>query len=871
MSLPTGSVTFLLTDVESSARLWEEQPDAMARAIERHETLAAEIIARWRGVLLKRRGEGDSLFAVFEHARDAVAAVCDLQLAFEREPWPPGTPLRVRMALHMGWAQERDSDYFGPVVNRCGRLRAIAHGGQALISAATFEAVRDDLPAHARITDLGPHPLRDLREPERVYQIAHRDVVSEFPPLLSPGSLPNNLPVELTSFVGREEEMEQVRRRMANTHLLTLLGMGGFGKTRLALRLAADLLGEYPDGVWLVELATLSDPSLVPNAVASTLKVKEQGTTLLDTLCDYFRGKSVLLILDNCEHLIEAVAGFAEVVLRRCAHLRILATSREALKVAGESIYAVPPLSLPEREGTTGPDALLAASAAARLFVERAAGANPNFGLTAANASAVARICRRLDGIPLALELAAARVRLLTVEQIALRLDDRFRLLTGGSRTALARQQTLRALIDWSYDLLSPEEQTLLCRLSVFADGWTLEAAEAVCAGGGIAGDILDLLGLLVDRSLVQVEQSGAGPRYRLLETLRQYGGDRLAERGEAEAARARHRDYFLALAEAAEPHWRGSDEAAWLERLETEHDNFRAVLAGPMDHEPRLRLAYALWWFWYVRGYLGEGRRWLEEALAQRPEAPEAVRAQALNGAGVLAWSQGDYAAARRHHEECLAIWRKLGNGRFEARSLNHLAMLAMDEKRYAEAGDLYEQSEAICRDLGDQASLAAVLINRGGMVFNLGDYRAARPLFEQSLALSRAQNDKGGMAAALGNLGDMALREGDIQAARADMAEALRLRHELGDKSETIDSLMSLGLLAQAEGEHERAAQLLGSAEAIRELVGSSLKPSDHALYESAINGLCRSLGEAALTAAWARGRQMSIEEVIPFALNG
>lgn len=462
--------------------MWEEAPDLMPKTIERHDEIALSVIENNGGRVVKSRGEGDSVFAVFPRASEAVAAAAKLQVALRTEPWPAKTPIKVRMALHTGEAQERDEDYYGAPVNRCARLRAIAHGGQIVVSLTTEELVRDGLKGGVSLKDLGLHRLKDLSRPEQVFQVLHPELPEDFPPLRSLDALPNNLPQQLTSFIGREQVIAEVLDIFKHTRLLSLTGSGGAGKTRLALQVAADLLEDYEDGVWLIELAVLADPNLVAQSVATTIGVREEpGRPILATLTDFLKAKKVLLVLDNCEHLLSACATLCDHLLRACPGLYILATSREGLNIAGETTYRVPSLGLPDPRAQQAISDLVQVEAV-RLFVERAQAAQPGFQVNEQNAASLAQLCVRLDGIPLAIELAAARVKALSVDQINQRLDDRFRLLTGGSRTALPRQQTLRALIDWSYDLLTPEEQTLLRRLSVFAGGWTLEAAEAVCA-----------------------------------------------------------------------------------------------------------------------------------------------------------------------------------------------------------------------------------------------------------------------------------------------------------------------------------------------------------------------------------------------------
>ncbi|MGH2352814.1 MAG: ATP-binding protein, partial [Chloroflexota bacterium] len=505
-------------------------------------------------------------------------------------------------ALHTGEAELRDGDYYGSAVNRAARLRAIAHGGQALLSQATYDLARDALPAGTRLRDLGEHRLSDLARPERVFQLIVTGVPDTFPLLRSLDMLPHNLPLQLTSFVGRERELPAVRDLLAEHRLVTLTGPGGTGKTRLALQVAADVLPAYPDGVWLVALAALADPALVPHAVAQAVGVREEpGRPLLGTLADALRPKRLLLVLDNCEHLLDACAHLADALLRACPHLRVLATGREALGIAGETAWRVPSLGLPDARHLP-PVEVLSQYEAVRLFIDRALAVQPGFRVTNQNALAVVQVCARLDGIPLAIELAAARVRVLPVEQLLVRLEDRFRLLSGGSRTALERHQTLRAAVDWSYDLLTEPENAVFARLAVFAGGFTLDAAEAVCAGDGIeAVEVLDLLTHLVDKSLAVVDEQPDGTaRYRLLETLRHYAREKLAAREEADTVRAQHATHYLALAEQADPELRGPRGAGWLDRLRRDLDNMREALAWAEaggEAELGLRLAAALLW----------------------------------------------------------------------------------------------------------------------------------------------------------------------------------------------------------------------------------------------------------------------------------
>jgi predicted ATPase/class 3 adenylate cyclase len=859
--LPTGTVTFLFTDIEGSTRLWEQHPEAMRHALARHDALLRHAIATHAGQVFKTIG--DQFCAAFATAPGALAAALTAQQALGAELWGEVGPLRVRMALHTGAAEQRDGDYFGPPLNRVARLLAVGHGDQILLSAATAEAARAALAAGASLRDLGSHRLKDLQQPEHLFQLLHPSLPAEFPPLRSLEAFAHNLPAQLTSFIGREAAIAEVKQFLATTRLLTLTGSGGCGKTRLALQVAADLLEVYADGVWLVELAALGDPALVPQAVATALGVREQpGRPLTATLTDYLRPKSLLLILDNCEHLLAACAQLADALLRSCPRLRMLASSREALGIGGEQTYRVPSLSLPDARHLP-PLERLRDFEAVQLFSDRARLSQATFALTPANAPAVAQVCQRLDGIPLAIELAAARVKALPVEKLNERLDDMFRLLTGGSRTALPRQQTLRALIDWSYDLLTPSERALLRRLSVFAGGWTLEAAEAVGVGEGVeAWEVLDLLTALVEKSLVQYTERGGEERYRLPETVRQYARDRLLEAGEAATVRERHLEFFLNWAEQG-PDW---------ERIETEHDNLRTALAWTVAQrqgEVGLRLCDALWWFWFVRGYLGEGREHLTGMLAlPGAEARTAARANALQSAGMLARRQGDYGAARALLEESLAIRRELGDKGGIASALGSLGWAAHDQGDQGAARALFGESLAIDRELGDKGALS--LMGLGCVAREQGEYGAARALLEESLAIFREVGWGHGIAVSLTNLGLAAREQADYGAARALFQESLAIEREAGHKSRIVRDLEGLAAVAVAQAQPARAARLFGAAEGLRDATGSALPASERAEHDRCVPAVRTALGEAAFAAAWAEGRAMSLEQSIDCALQ-
>jgi predicted ATPase/class 3 adenylate cyclase len=569
--LPSGTVTFLLTDIEGSTRLWELYPESMRPALVRHDALISETVHRQGGTVIRSRGEGDSLFAVFARATDAVAAAGAAQQQLQAEKWSTPTPLRVRMALHTGEADLRGGDYYGSAVNRCARLRAAAHGGQVLLSGATQALVQDQLPEGISLHDLGEHRLKDLVRPERIYQLRHPDLPADFPPLKTLDTRPNNLPVQPTPLLGREGELETARGllRQDDVRLLTLTGPGGTGKTRLGLQAAADLADEFEDGVFFIALASVSDPELVGSAIAQALGVRETGEpSFSQSLKRALREKQLLLLLDNFEQVLPAGRLVSE-LLASCPRLKLLVTSRAALHLRGEREFPVPPLALPDPRRLPAVETLLQ-YAAVGLFIQQALAVKPDFAVTNENAPAVAEICHRLDGLPLAIELAAARVKLLSPQRMLSRLESRLNLLTGGARDLPARQQTLRGAITWSYDLLEAEEKSLFQRLAVFVGGCTLEDAEAVCSSNGdLELDVLGGTGSLVDKSLLRHEERGEDEaRLTMLETIREYALERLEESGERDELRRRHAHHFLELAEAAAPRIQSADQGAWLRRL---------------------------------------------------------------------------------------------------------------------------------------------------------------------------------------------------------------------------------------------------------------------------------------------------------------
>ena len=873
---PTGSLTLLLVDVEGSTRLWAEHPTVMSTVMERHHALARAAIDRHGGYRPPDQGEGDSTFAVFEHATAAVACALEFQRAVVNEVWPAGIRLLVRMALHTGDVELRDDrqNYYGLAISRCARLRAAAHGGQTLVSEATATLVATRLAADAGLRDLGLHRFKDLAASERVFQLTHPDLPDQFPPIQSLNVRLDNLPVPLTRFIGRARELSDLAQQLDTNRLVTVSGPGGCGKTRLALQIGGDLVHQYSDGVWFVELAAVADAALLPRAIASVLAVREQaGRPILATLLDALARKRLLLLLDNCEHIAAACAQIVGELLAACPDVSVLATSREPLDVAGEVIWRVPVLSTPSAL-TSATAASITPFEAVQLFVDRAHAVDPSFALTDANAATVAAICNRLDGIPLALELAAARVQALTVDDISARLDHRFRLLTGGSRTSLAHHRTLQAAIDWSHDLLSEQERVLLRRLAVFAGGFSLAAAEQVCALGPVEPtDVLEGLSGLVRRSLILLERPGREGRYRMLETIREYAREKLRAAGEEAILRDRHLAWCIAFAEQAEPELRGREQRRWLERLYADLDNFRAAFVWSLtaNHPAQaLRLASALLEFWIVRADWSEGRSWVEDALRLPGEVDDAVRMKALRAAGELADVLSDYPKATAHYQESLAVARRLGDtrgivaallglaheaqriGTFAvarplveesvarlrelgdepslARSLGGLAWL---EDHYVRARSLWEQNLAIRRRLGNRESVGWSAINVGSAAQGAGDYAAARAAYEESLAIGRELDYKRMIARALTQLGEVARLEGDVSTARAFFEQTLSTWREIGHKSGLVDALRGLGDVARQDGRFSEARALLEESLAICRDIGA--RPGIAAALES------------------------------------
>ena len=856
---PAGTVTFLFTDMEGSTRAWETHPEKTRAALQRHDEIVAKAVEAHHGTIVLERGEGDSIFAVFERASDGVAAACEFQRALSKEEWP--IPLRVRTAIHTG---EAGPDYRGPHVNRAARIRAIGHGEQILVSGVTAGIVRGMLPGGASLIDLGQHRLRDVSEMEHVFQLAHPDLRENFPPLKSLSNFRQNLPVQLTSFIGRRPEREMVGALINDHRVVTLIGSGGCGKTRLAIQVGADKLEKFPDGVLFVDLAPLNDGSLVTDAIANAVGTKvEQGRSVIDVLVRSLEGTKTLIILDNCEHVVKPCAEAVTALLRAGENVCILATSREPLGLAGEKTWRVPSLSVPT-EATKIEE--IAAADSIQLFVDRAAAARPAFTLTSSNAPAITDICQTLEGVPLAIELAAARVKALTPNEIRDRLSDRFRLLTGGR----GRHQTLRSTIDWSYDLLSESERSIFRRLSVFAGGFDLPAVQAIWPDG----DPLDHIEQLVDKSLVTVEQlSDERLRYRLLETLRQYGVERLTQAGEADEARERHFNYYLDVAERAYKQ-RIEEESASLVLLEADHDDFRAALEWARSY-PRdlLSLASLLGWFWHLRSHYREGRTWLEPALALNPIDPSRERARALWALSMILNWQGDVAAARPLAEESLALWRTTDDPLELALALESIGWSQFFESDYQSALQSMEDCLESYRKFGSAKLITRGRVAVGQVLAALGDVDRTEPLARETLEEGRAQGEPKFVHYSLHYLGDCALWRGEAKKAVQIYGESLQAALDYGNEMEAAVEMQGMAVSLLGSGREEEGFRLYAASCArFAELQTTALDEVAFwvGLRDRYVPPARQRVGAAAADKAEAEGRSMDWKRALAYAFE-
>lgn len=873
-SPPTGTVTFLFTDIEGSTRLWEQNPVGMEKALADHDAILRHAIEHHAGHIFKTIG--DAFCTAFATPSNALAAALDAQRELESSV-ETSSALHVRMALHTGQPEHRDGDYFGRDLNRIARLVSIGHGGQVLVSGPTRDLIGDDVPGGAEFLDLGEHQLRDLERAERVYQVLHADLRSDFPPLESSDRPRHNLPHRLTRFVDRERAIETVNSLLDHHRMVTLTGLGGTGKTRLATRVARGLLDRFEDGVWFVELGAVTDPGRVPQAVASAVGIREAGgRPLLDTLTNGLRSKHLLLLLDNCEHARDACAELAALLLHASPGIRILATSRERLGLEGEQVWRVPVLDTPNPDRLPSTAVAEAAQAfdAVQLFVDRARLARSDFTINEQNAATVARLCHGLDGIPLAIELAAARIAVLSVEEIADRLYDRFRLLRSGSRSKGARHDTLEATIEWSYELLEPEEQALFRSLSVFASGWTLRAAESVC---GLADSVIDSLGALVDKSLVIVEREPAGEsRYRMLETTRDYAAQRLAETGDTSAVHDRHLSWFEELTERAEDGLSGPDSAEWMDRLRADNDNLRAALEWSLrggESASALRMVSTLWRYWRRAGALTEGIDWATRAVTAAGQPDARDRGKALYGLSSLLFFHGSLERSREVADEALALGEAENDPVITVRALAAQGRIDVTEDTLDAAIGRHERALAIARDFDAAWAHRAVSLLLGNLAEAYraqGDFERARSLYLEGLEVSRAQGNVTAEDVLHFNLGQAELELGNTDQAREHYREGLTLALRFDNRLTKMYGLVGLAQVASAESDHQRAARLFGAAEALRKPMGAVLDDVDRDLYHRYVSATKSALGNESFNAAWADGLAMNLEAASELALS-
>jgi predicted ATPase/class 3 adenylate cyclase len=916
---PTGTVAFLFTDIEGSTQRWESHREAMDDAVKRHDALLREAIDRHNGYVFK--AIGDAFCVAFARVSDAVTAACEAQLALSEEDFSAVGGLPIRMGLHAGEASERNSDYFGPAVNRVARLMSIGHGGQILVSGVTRDLAHSDLPPGASLVDLGSHRLKDLTEAEQVWQLTIAGLPAEFPALKSLDTIPNNLPIQRTSFRGRERDLEDVKSLLAQHKLLTLFGSGGVGKTRLALQVGAEVLDQYPDGVWLTDFAPITDPELVSSIIAKEIGMPQvEGRRVDESIPPWLRRKKLLLILDNCEHVLEPVAGIADAITGACPDVRLLATSRQALGVSGEKVLRLASLDVPHKIADLTPAAIVEFGAVA-LFVDRASLVDKSFALTDDTAPIVADICRRLDGIPLAIELAAARVKVLSIPNLAQRLNERFKILTGGSRSALPRQKTLGALIDWSYDLLTPQEQLLFNRVGIFAGGFSLDAATAVCtlchpepspepSRRVDEIEILDLLSSLTDKSLVVADTTGEQERYHLLESTRAYALEKLTTAGAREQLARRHAEYFRDQAQAADERYGTGSTATWLASIELELDNYRAVLEWALKdgHDPALggAVAGALGMLWLYGGLTVEGRYWIGLAQAGLDESAHP------QVAARLWWALGGLSSGKRMHDcaqRALALFESVGDEKGQASALTGLAFSLFQMGRHQEAGDVNARALAAMRTLGNKPGVANCLNVQAAIQRARGDVAATRESFAQALAAYKALGDEDGTAVVLGNLADLEFGDGqveqavrlasevleiqsrgknatslaigylniaayriglgDVDGAREAAREGLRLARQVQRTMSVAIASQHIALLLTLRGEVHDAARLIGYVNAQYKELGQERQTTEQWGYEKLMAALRETLSEAEIEKLAAEGAAWSEDQAVEQAL--
>jgi len=928
--LPNGTVTFLFTDIEGSTKLSQEFPDEISVLFAKHNEILSQSIKNHNGFLFQIIG--DAFCAAFHNGTDALYAALEAQRLLLNENWTPA-PIKVRMGIHTGAAQLREEgakegSYSGyATMALTQRIMSAGHGGQILLSQNTYDKADEALSPEVELRDLGERRFKNIMRPERIYQLTVPDLPSEFPPLNTLESFNHNLPEQLTSFIGRQKELDEVTKLIASHRMVTLTGSGGAGKTRLSLQIGNACLGHFSKGVWIAELATISDPSLVSQTLLSIFNLRgDSHRDPVDSLTKHLRSKELLLILDNCEHLIDTCAQVSGSLLQACPKLKILSTSREPLRIAGERTYRVPSLAIPDTNQLPPLENLMQFEAI-HLFVERASTIKPDFELTKENASFVAQICSRLDGIPLAIELAVARVKMLTPEQIAARLDDRFHLLTGGSRTALPRQQTLQAMIDWSYSLLTEQEKSLFRRLSVFIGGWTLEAAEAVCPdeepGGILPHDILDLLTRLVDKSLIATDEVMGETRYRRLETIRQYSREKFLETDEVESIRNWHLNYYVRFTESAEQGLKSRDQFIWGNRMNVEQDNIRNALEWGLRTNPysALRIVGASNLFWTAGGFSAEGFHWTQTALEKTANHPVSdnitieeilvARAKALCGLTRLYLSLGDNTNAKRSAEESVVLYRQSQDQRGLAfalailaypleflgerakaeeilqesifiaraegdvyvlcRALNILARVTIQLHHDLESSKRYvEEAYSLARENGLRYQEAQTLEILGHIATDTKDHIEARLYFEESARVYEEVGALFNVVLEKSNLAHLERRTGNYTKALEHYRETILAFRDIGQTGAVAHQLECFGFIAIAFNQNEQALQLFTAATTLREKAGTPMRPEEKIYFDEQIRKLHEKMESPTLEWIWTKGHALSMDMAINLAIE-
>ena len=898
--LPSGTVTFVFTDIEGSTKLAHELgTERWGQILVQHASVVRKAVGDNEGVVV--RTEGDSFFLAFRSARQAVAAAADAERGFTSQQWAHGATVKVRIGMHTGEnarpGTEADaSDYVGFDVHRAARVSSAGHGGQVLISSVTRTLLGDQLPAGVTLRDLGEHRLKDMSSPDRLFQLVIEGLPDAFPTLRTLERAPNNLPVQLTSFIGRQRELAEARALLDRTHLLTLIGPGGTGKSRLSLELGAQVMDGFPDGVWFVRLAPVSDPALVSSTIAHTLGlVVPPARTPLQFLIEHLRAKKVLVVIDNFEQVVNAATDIGE-ILRECSGVKAIVSSRIVLRVAGEQEYPVPPLTLPDPSDVPDVDELARAEAI-QLFLERARAARPDFTLTSQNARAVVGVVAQLDGLPLAIELAAARVKILTPQAILERLASGLGVLQSSARDLPARQQTLRGAIAWSYDLLDPGLRRLFQRLAVFRGGAALEQIEAVCGPAEeIDRDVLDGVAELVDQSLLRRVESGDDPRFLMLETIREFSREKLVESGEQPEIDLRHARAYLALAEKAAPGLLGSEQKTLLDRLETEHANLRAAMdacghgvcadresctCGPEEHvgsderaDISLRLAASLWRFWQMRGHLAEGRQRTERVLDLPDVEGRPAYLGALEALGGVVYWMGDIEATEAIYQKRLPIARSMGDPRKIADALYDLSFVyTLPNRETASALAMLDEAIALFRSTGDQAGVAKALWARANTLFNSAQYDKAVDVLEEVVRTFREVDNRFGLGWALHSLGVGRIRLGQMEPARAAFTEGLDLFRTAGDVSGMVLFFYDFAELAAAQHRDDRALRLFGAGTALKDKTGTQLADylrEENRPFSIEILALLERTDPRRKDGLGAEGAALTQDQVVAFALS-